>query len=72
MTMQAVGTHRFRIERVLHRALDGLILTCEVTIFHEEGSEIDERLAKTPLFADMQKDAGTYCRICESSFQARA
>jgi len=43
--VQAMGQHRFRIDRVLHRALDGLILTCEVTNFYEEGSEIDIKLA---------------------------
>lgn len=39
--VQAMGVHRFRIDRVLHRALDGLILTCEVTNFVEEGNEED-------------------------------
>ena len=48
--VQAMGIHRFRIDRVLHRALDGLILTCEVTNFYEAGSEDDLRLASTPLF----------------------
>ena len=41
MSVQAVGIYRFRIDKVLSRALDGLILTCEVTCFHEEGSDID-------------------------------
>ena len=41
MSVQAVGIYRFRIDKVLHRALDGLILTCEATCFHEEGSDID-------------------------------
>ena len=40
-TVKAVGIQRFKIERVLSRDLDGLILTCEVTCFHEEGSQQD-------------------------------
>ena len=44
-TVQAVGTHRFRIDRVLHRALESLILTCEVTHFYEEGTEEDIKQA---------------------------
>ena len=50
-TVQAMGIHRFRIDRVLHRALDGLILTCEVTNFYEEGSDVDSKLALySPVF----------------------
>jgi len=48
-----MGKHRFRIERVLHRALEGLILTCEVTVFHEEGSDLDVKLSQTPLFQQL-------------------
>jgi len=52
-TVRAMGKHRFRIERVLHRALEGLILTCEVTVFHEEGSDLDVKLSQTPLFQQL-------------------
>ena len=45
-TVKAVGIQRFKIERVLSRDLDGLILTCEVTCFHEEGSQRDLQLSE--------------------------
>ena len=45
-TVKAVGIQRFKIERVLSRDLDGLILTCEVTCFHEEGSQTDLQLSE--------------------------
>ena len=59
--VQAMGIHRFRIDRVLHRALDGLILTCEVTNFIEEGSEIDQKLAQTPLFDEIKNKGIEFC-----------
>lgn len=61
-TVRAMGMHRFRIDRVLHRALDGLILTCEVSIFHEEGTDEDIRLSETEEFEQIKKDAIEYCR----------
>jgi len=63
MMVQAMGIHRFRIDRVLHRALDGLILTCEVTNFFEEGSELDTKLAQTPLFHDIKEKGVQFCQI---------
>jgi hypothetical protein len=30
---------------VVDRALDGLILTCEVTVFYEQGSTLDVKIA---------------------------
>ena len=61
--MQAVGVYRFRIEKVLHRALDGLILTCEVTCFHEEGSGIDSKLTEDEAFQTMWTDAIEFCKL---------
>ena len=61
ISVQALGIHRFRIDRVLHRALDGLILTCEVTNFIEEGSEIDQKLAQTPLFDEIKNKGVEFC-----------
>ena len=59
-----MGIHRFRIDRVLHRALDGLILTCEVTNFYEEGSDVDTKLALySPVFTQMRDNAIEFCRI---------
>ena len=63
--VQAMGIHRFRIDRVLHRALDGLILTCEVTQFLEEGSDEDQKLAKTDLFTEMKDKAIEFCQVSE-------
>lgn len=54
--------NRFRIDRVLHRALDGLILTCEVSVFHEEETDMDKRLSETPDFEQIKKDAIEFCR----------
>ena len=53
--------HRFRIDRVLHRALDGLILTCEVSVFHEENTDADLQLSETPVFEQLKKDAIEFC-----------
>ena len=62
--VQAMGVHRFRVDRVLHRALDGLILTCEVTNFYEDGSDEDTNLAKSELFTTMQNNAIEFCQVC--------
>ena len=72
--VQAMGIHRFRIDRVLHRALDGLILTCEVTNFVEEGNEIDIKLGQTPLFTTMQLKGVEFCQLSQklASHAARA
>ena len=45
-TVKAVGIQRFKIEKVISRDLDGLILTCEVTCFFEEGSPVDIQLSE--------------------------
>ena len=68
--MQALGIHRFRIDRVLHRALEGLILTCEVTNFIEEGSEIDEKLSESNLFKTLWTDAIEFCKICQKTYSS--
>ena len=65
-TVRAMGINRFRIERVIHRALEGLILTCEVTVFHEEGSEEDIRCSEILKYKELQRDAKTFCRVCAS------
>jgi len=39
--VRAQGIRRFRIDRIIERALDGLILTCETTVFYEQGSASD-------------------------------
>ena len=62
-----MGVHRFRVDRVLHRALDGLILTCEVTNFYEEGSDIDVKLASSELFTQMKNNAIEFCRISQQA-----
>ena len=67
-----MGIHRFRIDRVLHRALDGLILTCEVTNFFEEGSDIDKQLAETPKFKEMKDMAIEFCQISQKLSNSRA
>ena len=65
--VQAMGVHRFRVDRVLHRALDGLILTCEVTNFYEDGSDIDVKLAGSELFTQMKNNAIEFCRISQQA-----
>ena len=63
--VSAMGIHRFRIDRVLHRALDGLILTCEVTNFIEEGSEMDAKLAQSPLFDEIKNKGIEFCQVSQ-------
>ena len=67
MSVQAVGIYRFRIDKVLTRALDGLILTCEVTCFHEEGSNIDSKLTEGSAFQTMWTDAIEFCKLSQKS-----
>jgi len=66
--VRAVGVVRFKIHRVLHRALDGLILTCDVTCFYEEGCDEDTRLAETPLFEQLSVDSMEMCRLSQKTF----
>jgi len=70
ISVQALGIHRFRIDRVLHRALDGLILTCEVTNFIEEGSDVDEKLSESTLFQTLWTDAIEFCKICQKTYSS--
>ena len=67
MSVQAVGIYRFRIDKVLTRALDGLILTCEVTCFHEEGSTIDQKLTEGNSFITTWTDAIEFCKLSQKS-----
>ena len=45
--VKATGKDRFKIDKVLHRGLDGLILTCEVTTSPESGTLTDLKLSET-------------------------
>ncbi len=47
---KAIGRQRFQINRILHRALDGLIMTCECTLYDEVGSDVDKSLQKSDKF----------------------
>jgi len=67
MSVQAIGIHRFRIDKVVNRALDGLILTCEVTTFHEEGTDTDLKLTESPIFQTMWTDAIEFCKLSQKS-----
>ena len=67
MSVQAIGIYRFRIDKVVNRALDGLILTCEVTVFHEEGTERDLKLTESPTFQTMWTDAIEFCKLSQKS-----
>ena len=67
MSVQAIGIYRFRIDKVVNRALDGLILTCEVTTFHEEGTEADLKLTESPTFQTMWTDAIEFCKLSQKS-----
>lgn len=62
-----MGIHRFRVDRVLHRALDGLILTCEVTNFFEQGSDQDIKLANSDLFTTMKNNAVEFCKVSQQA-----
>ena len=49
-TVKAIGMYRFKINKVISRDLDGLIMTCEVTCFYEEGSQVDMQLTEGQAF----------------------
>ena len=49
-TVKAIGMYRFKINKVISRDLDGLIMTCEVTCFYEEGSQADQQLTEGQAF----------------------
>jgi len=51
--VKAKGLHRFRIERVVDRTLDGLLLTCESKIFYEKDSAVDKRNIDTQLYKSL-------------------
>lgn len=42
--VKAVGKQRIQIVRVLHRALEGLIMTCECKVFDETNTSMDKSL----------------------------
>lgn len=48
--VKAIGRQRFQINRVLHRALDGLIMTCDCSIYNEVNSDLDKVLQKSDKF----------------------
>ena len=52
--VKAIGRQRFHISRILHRALDGLIITCETTIFQEVNSDVDKTLSKSAKFTALK------------------
>jgi len=48
--VKAIAKHRFRIEKILNRALDGLILTAEIATFDEVNTEADLALSQSEKF----------------------
>ena len=67
MSVQAVGIYRFRIDKVVERALDGLILTCEITSFHEAGTDTDIQLSEGNAFQTMWTDSIEFCKLAQKS-----
>ena len=62
--MKAVGVKRFTIDRVLHRAVDGLILTAECSVYNEIGSDADEKLIKQgEKFKKLKQSAIKFCTL---------
>jgi ATP-dependent Lon protease len=45
-------------------------LTCEVTNFIEEGSDLDEKLSEGSLFQTMWTDAIEFCKICQKTYSS--
>jgi ATP-dependent Lon protease len=62
--VKAIGVKRFTIDRVLHRAVDGLILTAECSVFNEIGSDADEKLIKQgEKFKKLKQSAIKFCTL---------
>jgi ATP-dependent Lon protease len=61
--VKAKGLHRFRIERVVDRTLDGLLLTCEVKIFYEKNSSVDKKNADTQLYKSLMGQSQAFCKL---------
>jgi hypothetical protein len=61
--VKAVGRLRFHISRILHRALDGLIMTCEVQVFTETNSSADLELTKSEKFTNLKNQVLEYCKL---------
>lgn len=65
--MKATGMYRFFIKKVLSRALDGLILTCEVKVYYEEGTPEDLKLVEDESYKKLWQDALEVCMISQKT-----
>ena len=61
--MKAVAKHRFKIERVLHRALEGLILTTEITLIDEVNTDADVALSQSEKFKALKAAGLDFCKL---------
>ncbi len=52
--VKAVAKYRIRIDKVLHRALEGLILTTEISTIDEVNTEADVALSQTDKFKNLK------------------
>ena len=65
--VKAQGIRRFRIDRIIERALDGLILTCETTVFFEQGSATDVKATQTSDYKQMKEQALELCKLSQQT-----
>ena len=60
--VKAIGRQRFQINRILHRALEGLIMTCECVVFNEVNSDVDKQLQKSEKFQTLKNAILEFCK----------
>jgi hypothetical protein len=65
--VKAQGIRRFRIDRIIERALDGLILTCETTVFYEQGSPSDVKATQTSHYKQLREQAMELCKLSQQT-----
>lgn len=58
---------RFRIDRITERALDGLILTCETTVFYEQGSVPDIKATQTAEYKQLKEHALEFLKMSQQT-----
>lgn len=61
--IRAQAKHRFRIDQVLHRGLDGLILTAMCTVFEECGTPEDIDLSANDRFKALKSASEDHCNV---------
>jgi hypothetical protein len=65
--VKAQGLRRFRIDRIVERALDGLILTVEATVFYDVGSPQDIKVTQSAQYKQLKDLAMEYCKISQQT-----